>query len=78
MRLRVIHEGGEKEIITLVPPIKAVLGKNLNSLACGDGTDFFFTQEGFYDGWARRGDGMAKGQMDEAIQRMEDGREMVD
>ena len=78
MRLRVIHEGGEIEIITLVPPITGALGSSLNRLACGDGTDFFFTPEGFYDGWGRRGDGMTKDQIDEAIQRMEDGREVDD
>ena len=76
MRLRVIHEGGERETITLVPPISGVLGKNLNRLTCGDGTEFFFTQEGFYDGWGRGCDGMTEAQVDETIQRMQDGREM--
>lgn len=77
MKIKVIHEGGVIEIITLVPPVTAVLGNNLNHLTCGDGTDFFFTPEGFYDGWSRsHPGGVTNEESDRDMRRMEDGREI--
>ena len=76
MRLRVQHDDGRIEIIILVPPVKAVLGKNMNRLACGDGTDFFFTLEGYYDVWGRNLLGVTKEEADADVKRMQAGREI--
>ena len=76
MRLRVQHDDGRIEILTLVPPVEAVPGENMNRLACGDGTDFFFTLEGYYDGWGRNQAGVTKEEADADVERMQAGREI--
>jgi len=54
MKIRVEGRNGEKQTITLVPPITNFSdSERLSSFRCGDGTDHYFTSEGFYDGWGR-------------------------
>lgn len=71
MKLRVQHKDKRIETITLVPPVQVVLGKSMNHFVCGDGTDFYFTSDGFYDGWGRGTSGMDSEQVDEEIERMQ-------
>jgi hypothetical protein len=53
MKIILQTETGERKTITLVPPITIRDRDGLNVLACGDGTEHFFTQDGYYDGWGR-------------------------
>jgi hypothetical protein len=75
MKIRVQHKDGTMETITLVPPITDIRdGERLHSLKCGDGTDHYFTPEGYYDGWGRA----VNATFDEAqqiIQHVQEGRE---
>ena len=70
MELRVQYEDKRIESITLVPPVEVLLGKSMNHFACGDGTDFYFTSEGYYDGWGRSTVGKSDKEVDETINRM--------
>lgn len=78
MELRVQHEDKRIEIITLVPPVQAVLGKSMNHFTCGDGTDFWFTQDGFYDGWGRGAVGLNSEQVDKMVERMQADQRLED
>ena len=49
MKLRVIHKDKTIEIITLVPPFRQFSG----GIKSGDGTDYFFTHDGYFDGFGR-------------------------
>lgn len=52
--LRVVHEGGDLETIFIKPPAKMSRGKVLNKILTSDGTEYFFTREGYYDGWGQK------------------------
>lgn len=51
--LKVIHENGEIETIYALYPAFLGRGKVLNKLFCSDGTEYYFTKDGYYDGWAK-------------------------
>lgn len=55
MKIIVVMRNGEgTRTITLVPPVTELHdGERLSSFHCGDGTDHYFTPEGYYDGWGR-------------------------
>ncbi len=53
MFLNVVTEDGECHKIRLLLPAKVTEGKVLNKIQCEGGTEYFFTKEGYYDGWGR-------------------------
>jgi len=53
MFLNVVDEGGKGHKIRLLLPAKVTEGKVLNKIECEGGTEYFFTKEGYYDGWGR-------------------------
>ena len=53
MLIAVVHEDGQCETIRLIPPVEAKEGKHLNRITCANGTEYFFTKDGYYDGWGR-------------------------
>lgn len=54
MRLLVQRENGEEATIDLVLPLMRVSeGERLNSITDVSGTDYYFTADGYYDGWGR-------------------------
>jgi hypothetical protein len=72
MKLRVQHEDGKIETIDIAQPISSLEGNHLNRLIGSDGTEYFFTKEGHYDGWGR---GVAEANNPHARTRRElDGR----
>jgi len=62
--LIVCDENLHLKTIRLVPPIEAREGKGLNIISCEDGTEYFFTKEGFYDGWGRPMKGIEDGKLE--------------
>ena len=54
MKILVEMKDGERQLITIVPPVTKVHdGEALSFLRCGDGTEHWFTPDGYYDGWGR-------------------------
>lgn len=53
MKLRVQQEDGKIETIDIAQPVSSREGNHLNRLIGSDGTEYFFTKEGHYDGWGR-------------------------
>jgi len=51
MKIKVQHENGRTETINLTTPLKITNGKELSAITC-DGTSYYFTSKGFYDGWS--------------------------
>ncbi len=51
MRLRVEHEDGSVETITLTGEWRVTEGEFLNRITDSSGFDHFFTHDGHYDGW---------------------------
>jgi hypothetical protein len=51
MKLRVQHEDGSIEVLTLSHEWRVIEGKHLNRIVDGNGFEHFFTPEGHYDGW---------------------------
>ena len=54
MRIRVEHENGRIEALTLRGTWHCVEGKYLNRLVDENGFEHFFTPDGHYDGWGGR------------------------
>jgi hypothetical protein len=78
MKIRVQHEDGTVETLTLVPPIQARLGVEMSHIQDATGTDFFFGAEGHYDGWGRSllGSNMTTQQAGDLIREIESSREI--
>jgi hypothetical protein len=53
MRLRVEHEDGRIETLTLDGDVRLQHGRVLDRLVTEEGAEHFFTKEGYYDGWGR-------------------------
>jgi len=53
MKLRVQYADGKMKTITLQRPVEQVLGNAMNHFSCGDGMEYFFDQDGYYDRWSR-------------------------
>jgi len=51
MKIKVQFEDGTIQTLTLKGNIKLLEGEHLDLLACEDGTEHFFTKDGYYDGW---------------------------
>ena len=74
MKLLVQHVDGAQERITLVPPVEVHLGTTLNHLRDGAGMEYWFTDDGYYDGW---GKSVAAGEdPQDVIARMESAKEI--
>ena len=54
MKLRVQHRDGRIETITLHGQWSIIEGEFLNRIVDETGSEHFFTQEGYYDGWGGR------------------------
>lgn len=46
MKIIVLHENGNHETLTLVPPVVVVLGDSLNRLKDSSGMEHWFTLDG--------------------------------
>ena len=53
MLLVVVSEDGKCSKIRLPMPVEVTEGKHLDKIRCEGGTEYFFTKEGYYDGWGR-------------------------
>lgn len=53
MFLNVVSEDGKCQRIRLILPAEVTEGKVLDKIKCEGGTEYFFTKEGYYDGWGR-------------------------
>jgi hypothetical protein len=73
--LRVQHESGRIEILTLDGDWTVVVGQHLDRLRSAAGFEHFFTKDGFYDGW---GSGLGEesgARADEIVSALEQKRE---
>ena len=52
MKIKVIHEDGSIETLTLTGGLRCVEGKHLHRIHAAD-REHFFTPDGHYDGWGR-------------------------
>ena len=53
MYLVVVYEDGKCKKIRLELPVEVTEGNHLDKIKCANGTEYFFTKEGYYDGWGR-------------------------
>ena len=51
MKIKVQHEDGSIETISLSAPSVVTEGKHLNRITTDAGCEYFFTHDGYYDGW---------------------------
>jgi hypothetical protein len=51
MKIRVQHENGEIETLTVKGPLRVSEGKHLDRVHTESGMEHFFTKDGHYDGW---------------------------
>ena len=51
MKIRVEHEDGTIEVITFKGLLTVSEGNILNRIRTDGGMEYFFTKNGFYDGW---------------------------
>ena len=52
MKIKVLHEDGSIETLTLAGDLRCVEGQHLHR-AQADALEHFFTPDGHYDGWGR-------------------------
>lgn len=77
MKVRVQRRDGSIETITLVPPITVGNpGDKLTQFSCGDGTEHWFTLDGYYDGWGRMVNLPSIEAASELIAKVEESREI--
>lgn len=53
LTIRVQHEDGRIETLSLREPLRVVPGRELDRLVTAE-MEHFFTKAGFYDGWGRQ------------------------
>ncbi len=53
MFLNVVSEDGKCQRLHLILPVEVTEGKHLDKITIKGGTDYYFTKEGYYDGWGR-------------------------
>lgn len=51
MKIRVQHEDGRVETLTIKGQCQLIEGEHLDRLRCASGMEHFFTKDGYYDGW---------------------------
>jgi len=74
MRLRVQHENGKVEVITLTGEWRVIEGPHLNRIVDENGFEHFFTHGGHYDGWGA-GIRQPREAADELLEMMEEKRQ---
>jgi hypothetical protein len=52
MKMRVQQRNGKIETLDIDPPISILEGVDLDRMVHPDG-EYFFTKEGYYDGWGK-------------------------
>ena len=55
MKLRVETSNGDTQTLEIHAPLSSREGPKLNRLVGADGMEYFFTKEGYYDGWGLPG-----------------------
>jgi hypothetical protein len=55
MKLRVQTAKGETQTLEIATPITAQQGPHMDRIVGADGTEYFFTKDGYYDGWGFSG-----------------------
>ncbi len=78
MKLRVQHEFGRIEILSLAPPVQFFEGVAQSYILSGEGLEHYFTQDGYYDGWARNTSNLSDDEVDDLLEQMEKDRVMED
>ena len=53
VKLRVQHKDGRMETLDIAEPLWIREGAELDRIVAPDGTEHFFTKEGYYDGWGK-------------------------
>ncbi len=53
MYLVVVYEDGRCKKIRMELPVEVTEMKHQDKIKCANGTEYFFTKEGYYDGWGR-------------------------
>lgn len=51
MKLRVEHENGDIETLQLEGPLTIEVGPTMDVIQTKSGMEYFFTKDGYYDGW---------------------------
>jgi hypothetical protein len=51
VKLKVQHKDGRIETIEIAQPASVLKGVEQDRIVGSDGTEHFFTKEGYYDGW---------------------------
>ena len=51
MKIRVQHEDGRIETVTLKGKLLVSEGRELDRIRAEGGMEYFFTKDGYYDGW---------------------------
>lgn len=73
MLLQIKHENGLIETIAIMGPVVIAEGGRLNKIQTANGMDYFFTKDGYYDGWGKSfmGSGLTKKEVDDNIGEIE-------
>ena len=81
MRIRVVHQNGQQELLTVVGPMSIVESKLENGMSHfqdATGRDYWFNDsDGTFDGWGQGGSFTEK-EMDATVEQVQGGREMVE
>ena len=81
MRIRVVHQNGQQEVLTVVGPVSTVesnLENGMSHFQDATGRDYWFNvSDGTYDGWGQGGIS-TDAEMDATIEQVQGGREMVE
>jgi hypothetical protein len=75
VRLRVQHESGRTEILTLDGNWIIVEGQRLDRIRSTTGFEHFFTKDGYYDGWGSGLNEESGARADEIVTALEQKRE---
>ena len=76
MKIRVQHENGAVEVLTLGEIVAIHRGEHLNRIVTRSGCEHFFTHDGYYDGWGYGGL-MKEDEISEILHSMESKREII-
>ena len=81
MKIRVIHQDGQQEVLTIVGPLSVIetnLENGMSHFRDAIGRDYWFNDsDGTYDGWGQGGSFTEK-EMDATVEQVQGGREMVE
>jgi hypothetical protein len=53
MKMRVQQRDGKIQTLEISPPFSILEGVQQDRIILSDGTQHFFTKEGYYDGWGK-------------------------